>query len=74
VMGLWLLNHPDVRGNARVRALSGFLAQAVPAEIARLQTTGAVCKTLATCPLLRQQQRQQQRQHQRKQQSSSASL
>jgi DNA-binding transcriptional LysR family regulator len=50
VMGLWLLNHPDVRGNARVRALSGFLAQAVPAEIARLQTLGPTCKTLACCP------------------------
>src|SRR2546426_5971616 len=28
-MGLWLLNHPDVRGNARVRALANHLAQAV---------------------------------------------
>jgi DNA-binding transcriptional LysR family regulator len=50
-MGLWLLNHPDVRGNARVRALSGFLAQAVPQEIERQLAAGATCKTFAACPL-----------------------
>ena len=34
-MDLWLLNHPDVRANARVRALSDYLAQAVPPELER---------------------------------------
>ena len=50
-MGLWLLNHPDVRGNARVRALSGFLAQAVPAELERLAEAGSTCKAFAACPM-----------------------
>jgi len=50
-MGLWLLNHPDVRGNARVRALAAHLAQAVPLEIERLMRSGATCKTFAACPL-----------------------
>ena len=50
-MGLWLLNHPDVRGNARVRALSTYLAQALPLEIERLTQCGATCKTFAACPL-----------------------
>lgn len=49
-MGLWLLNHPDVRGNARVRALSGFLAGAVPAELARLMRSGATSKAIASPP------------------------
>jgi DNA-binding transcriptional LysR family regulator len=50
-MGLWLLNHPDVRGNARVRALATYLAQAIPREIERLTEGGATCKTFAACPL-----------------------
>jgi DNA-binding transcriptional LysR family regulator len=50
-MGLWLLNHPDVRGNARVRALTAYLAQAVPQEIERLAQGGATCKAFAACPL-----------------------
>jgi DNA-binding transcriptional LysR family regulator len=50
-MGLWLLSHPDVRGNARVRALAAHLAQAVPLEIQRLMRSGATCKTFAACPL-----------------------
>lgn len=49
-MGLWLLHHPDVRGNARVRALSGYLAEAVPLEIERMTREGATCKTFAACP------------------------
>jgi DNA-binding transcriptional LysR family regulator len=51
-MGLWLLSHPDVRGNARVRALAGFLAQAIPQELDRLAAGGATCKSFAACPLL----------------------
>jgi DNA-binding transcriptional LysR family regulator len=50
-MNLWLLNHPDVRGNARVRALSAYLAQAVPVELERLAEGGATCKAFAACPL-----------------------
>jgi DNA-binding transcriptional LysR family regulator len=50
-MGLWLLNHPDVRGNARVRALATHLAQAVPLQIQRLMDSGATCKAFAACPL-----------------------
>jgi DNA-binding transcriptional LysR family regulator len=56
-MGLWLLNHPDVRGNARVRALTGFLAQAVPAELERLAEAGATCKAFAACPLAARRRR-----------------
>jgi DNA-binding transcriptional LysR family regulator len=50
-MNLWLLHHPDVRGNARVRALSAYLAQAVPLELQRLAEGGATCKAFAACPL-----------------------
>lgn len=50
-IGLWLLSHPDVRGNARVRALASHLAQAVPVELERLELAGPTCKTLAACPL-----------------------
>jgi DNA-binding transcriptional LysR family regulator len=50
-VGLWLLNHPDVRGNARVRALSTFLTDAVPDELARLVEMGTTCKAFAACPM-----------------------
>lgn len=50
-MNLWLLNHPDVRGNARVRTLTQYLAQAVPQELERLAKGGATCKAFAACPL-----------------------
>jgi DNA-binding transcriptional LysR family regulator len=50
-MNLWLLNHPDVRRNARVRALTQHLAQAVPQELERLTRGGATCKAFAACPL-----------------------
>jgi len=50
-MGLWLLSHPELRGNARVRALAAHLAEAVPQEIERLMRSGARCKAFAACPL-----------------------
>ncbi len=50
-MGLWLLSHPELRGNARVRALAAHLAQAVPLELERLARSGAACTALAACPL-----------------------
>lgn len=36
-MGLWVLNHGDVRENARVRALSRHLVKELPAVLDRLQ-------------------------------------
>lgn len=41
-MGLWILSHPDVRGNARIRAVAAFLAQAVPIELERIAAGDAV--------------------------------
>ena len=58
-MELWLLNHPDVRGNARVRVLSTFLAQAVPLELERLAEGGATCKAFAACPQSGKRRRRQ---------------
>lgn len=49
-VGLWLLSHPDVRGNARVRAMGTFLAEALPAELERLSAAGATCEPFAACP------------------------
>ncbi|WP_395703127.1 LysR family transcriptional regulator [Aquabacterium sp.] len=51
VMGLWLLHHPDVRGNARVRTLMQWLGDAVPRELARLTEAGPVCRQCAECPV-----------------------
>jgi len=41
-MGLWILSHPDVRGNARIRAVAAFLAEAVPQELKRIAAADAV--------------------------------
>ena len=46
-MEVWLLSHPDMRGNARVRALADHFTTAIPAELARLMETGACCKNVA---------------------------
>jgi hypothetical protein len=32
-MELWLLSHPDLRGSARIRALTEHLAAALPKEL-----------------------------------------
>lgn len=40
-MPVWLLSHPDSRGNARVRALTAFLVEWIPRELAAIVTTGA---------------------------------
>jgi DNA-binding transcriptional LysR family regulator len=46
-MNLWLLTHPDVRGNARVRALMQHIAERTPAVLEKLLCTGRICdKTL----------------------------
>lgn len=42
-MPVWLLSHPDSRGNARVRALSQFLVQQIPRELGRIVSTG-ICR------------------------------
>lgn len=49
-MGLWLLNHPDVRSNARVTALSRHLAAAIPEELDKLMNEGVCCESMAACP------------------------
>ena len=40
-MPVWLLSHPDSRGNARVRALSQFLIQQIPRELGCIVSNGA---------------------------------
>lgn len=40
-MPVWLLSHPDSRGNARVRALTQFLVERIPRELGAIVTTGA---------------------------------
>lgn len=49
-VGIWLLNHPDMRSNARVRALAQHLAQSLPAELDRRLAEGPSCRELAPCP------------------------
>jgi DNA-binding transcriptional LysR family regulator len=49
-MGLWLLHHPDVRGNARVRLLMRWLADELPAELERQASGGKVWPRYAACP------------------------
>jgi DNA-binding transcriptional LysR family regulator len=49
-MDLWVLTHPDLRGNARVRALMDHFVEAVPKELERIVKGGARCATFAPCP------------------------
>jgi len=39
---LWLLSHPDLRRTARVRALMGFLSEAIDAERTLIEGCGVV--------------------------------
>jgi DNA-binding transcriptional LysR family regulator len=50
-MGLWLLHHPDVRGNARVRLLMQWLADQIPRELEQLVNHGKTWSCFAACPL-----------------------
>lgn len=50
-MGLWLLHHPDIRGNAKVRLLMQWLADAVPQELAHQEAGGKAWPCFAACPL-----------------------
>jgi DNA-binding transcriptional LysR family regulator len=43
-MPIWLLTHPDVRDNARVRALLRHLAERTPALLEALVCAGACCE------------------------------
>jgi len=45
-MPVWLLSHPDSRGNARVRALTQFLVERIPRELGAIVTTGACRQSL----------------------------
>ncbi len=49
-MQLWLLHHPDMRNNARVRALVQHLAEALPAAVQRLETPPAGWVAPCICP------------------------
>jgi DNA-binding transcriptional LysR family regulator len=49
-MELWLLSHPDVRGNARVRALLQHLAEQIPSKLDCLVQQGP-CATKVLCPM-----------------------
>ncbi len=42
-MNLWLLTHPDVRGNARVRALLLHIAERTPALLDKMLCEGLCC-------------------------------
>jgi DNA-binding transcriptional LysR family regulator len=48
-MELWLLTHPDVRGNARVRALLDYLTEKVPKVLEALVLEGPCAKEVV-CP------------------------
>lgn len=47
---LWALSHPDLRGNAKVRAWSDHLAAGVPKVLAEILECGARSSRLAPCP------------------------
>lgn len=48
-MPIWLLTHPDVRGNARVRALAAHLVEHAPARLQALLEGGACSARLVAC-------------------------
>jgi len=50
---LWLLTHPDLRRNARVRAMSDHLAAGIPREMEAILEKGACCSRFAACPVER---------------------
>jgi DNA-binding transcriptional LysR family regulator len=47
-MPIWLLTHPDVRGNARVRALMQHIAERTPPLLATLLCEGQSCEGVPT--------------------------
>ena len=48
-MPIWLLSHPDARGNARVRALAAHLAAHVPRRLEALLSAGACSEKPMPC-------------------------
>lgn len=56
-MDLWVLTHPDLRNNARVRALMEHFATAIPAELEGIVERGPRCNTLACCPVAQRRAR-----------------
>ena len=56
-MELWLLSHPDLRGSARIRALTGHLATAVPKELEKILECGTCVPRVAPCPVQRRRAR-----------------
>ncbi len=63
---LWALSHPDLRGNARVRALSDHLAASVPKMLAGILEGGACSSRLAQCPVERARQAMPRPRHRQK--------
>ena len=56
-MELWLLSHPDLRGSARIRALTEHLAAALPKELEKILECGTCVPRLAPCPVQRRRAR-----------------
>ena len=56
-MPVWLLTHPDVRGNARVRALLQHIADHTPALLDKLMCDGQVCERMVPAPSPRKTRR-----------------
>jgi DNA-binding transcriptional LysR family regulator len=56
-MELWLLSHPDLRGSARIRALTEHLAAALPKELENILECGTCVPRLAPCPAQRRRAR-----------------
>jgi DNA-binding transcriptional LysR family regulator len=50
---LWLLSHPDVRHNARVRAFSEYMAREIPAALTAQCMKAKTCPKLARAPAAR---------------------
>jgi DNA-binding transcriptional LysR family regulator len=49
-MNVWLLTHPDVRGNARVRALLQHIAERTPPLLEKLLCDGRTCDRVVAPP------------------------
>lgn len=52
-MPIWVLSHPDTRGNARVRALVQHLAELAPARLADLEAGSACTASPLQCSAMR---------------------
>jgi DNA-binding transcriptional LysR family regulator len=50
-MSIWLLTHPDVRGNARVHALMKHIAERTPPLLEGLLCAGRICEQMLRTPV-----------------------